>query len=117
MTIDTRSQAPRASVARAAPRRVNIAGIILSVVALSFVADRSRAEDALSDRAGIVKSEFIYEKASFPECHASTIVDTDGGLVAAWFGGTEEGNRDVGIWLSRHVDGRWHATNVAEGQR
>ncbi|MFW6245984.1 MAG: hypothetical protein ACOC13_00900, partial [Tangfeifania sp.] len=37
----------------------------------------------------IVKSEFIYEAddVSFPSCHASTIVETSGGLVAAWFGG------------------------------
>jgi predicted neuraminidase len=63
-----------------------------------------------------VKSEFIYEKASFPECHASTIVETDDDLVAAWFGGTEEGNRDVGIWLSRNVDGHWsNPVEVANG--
>jgi len=53
-------------------------------------------------------SEFIYEKASFPSCHASTIVETqDGTLVAAWFGGTAEKNPDVGIWLSRKIDGKW----------
>ena len=32
---------------------------------------------------------------------------TPEGLVAAWFGGTEEGHDDVGIWLSRHVGGAW----------
>ena len=53
-------------------------------------------------------SEFIYENASFPSCHASTIVETqDGTLVAAWFGGTAEKNPDVGIWLSRKIDGKW----------
>jgi predicted neuraminidase len=68
------------------------------------------------DRAGIVKSEFIYEKAPFPSCHASTIVEIDGSLVAAWFGGTDEGDRDVGIWLSRNVEGRWTApVEVANG--
>jgi predicted neuraminidase len=56
---------------------------------------------------GIVSFEFIYESAPFPECHASTIVETPRGLVAAWFGGTEEGHEDVGIWVSRHVDGGW----------
>lgn len=56
---------------------------------------------------GIVRAEFIYERAAFPECHASTIVSTKSGLVAAWFGGTEEGHRDVGIWLSRHVGKAW----------
>jgi predicted neuraminidase len=50
---------------------------------------------------GLLSSEFIYEKATFPSCHASTIEQTPRGLVAAWFGGTDEGNRDVGIWFSR----------------
>jgi predicted neuraminidase len=69
-----------------------------------------------ADQAGIVKSQFIYEKAPFPECHASTIEESKGSLVAAWFGGTEEGDNDVGIWVSRHVEGRWSApVEVATG--
>ncbi len=65
----------------------------------------------------VVISEFIYTSAPFPECHASTIVETAAGtLVAAWFGGTEEGHSDVGIWLSRHIDGAWTApVEVADG--
>lgn len=55
----------------------------------------------------LVKSEFIYETAPFPECHASTIAESSRGLVAAWFGGTAEKNPDVGIWLSRHEEGKW----------
>ena len=57
----------------------------------------------------IVKSEFIYEKASFDSCHASTIAETPSGLVAAWFGGTDEGNKDVSIWTSRQEKGKWTA--------
>jgi predicted neuraminidase len=34
-------------------------------------------------------------------------VETPRGLVAAWFAGTHEKNPDVGIWVSRHVDGGW----------
>ena len=56
---------------------------------------------------GLVKSGFIYETAPFPECHASTIAEPPGGLVAAWFGGTGERNPDVGIWVARHEDGKW----------
>ena len=42
------------------------------------------------------------------EAHASTIESlSDGTLVAAWFGGTKEGNDDVAIWCSRYVNGRW----------
>ena len=64
----------------------------------------------------IVKSEFIYDKAPFTECHASTIEWTKSGLVAAWFGGTEEGHRDVGIWLSRHDGKAWSPpVEVANG--
>lgn len=55
----------------------------------------------------VLKSEFLYETAPFPSCHASTIVETKQGLVTAWFGGTAEKNPDVGIWVSRHVDGNW----------
>ena len=46
------------------------------------------------------KSEFVFENAPFAECHASTIVETNGKLVAAWFGGTKEKDPDVGIWLA-----------------
>ena len=54
---------------------------------------------------GLVKEEFVFTKAKFPQCHASTICQTTRGLVVAWFGGTKEKNKDVGIWVSYH-DGR-----------
>ena len=74
-----------------------------------------RADDKLPS---IVRSEFIYEKASFPQCHASTIAETKDGLVAAWFGGKFEGHREVGIWLSRQVGGKWTVpVEVASGGR
>jgi len=64
----------------------------------------------------IVKAEFIFEKAPFPSCHASTIVETPSGLVAAWFGGTREKNSDVGIWLAQLGKDGWTApVEVANG--
>jgi predicted neuraminidase len=37
-------------------------------------------------------------------------------LVAAWFGGTREGHADVGIWVSRQVEGKWtEPREVANG--
>ncbi len=64
-----------------------------------------------------VQSEFIFEKAPFPSCHASTIVEAkDGGLVAAWFGGTHERHPDVGIWVARREGNTWTApVEVANG--
>lgn len=65
---------------------------------------------------GLVLQEFVYGEVPFPECHASTLAETDGGLVAAWFGGTEEGEKDVGIWFARREQGRWtEPVEVANG--
>ena len=49
----------------------------------------------------ITKDQFLYEHASFPQCHAATIVETKkGDLVATYFGGKHERNPDVCIWVS-----------------
>jgi alpha-L-rhamnosidase len=65
---------------------------------------------------GILVDEFIFENASFPQSHASTIEETPDGLIAAWFGGTKEGNKDVCIWTSRLVNDKWTAPEkVADG--
>ena len=71
---------------------------------------------AAQREARITLSEFIYNSAPFPSAHASTIEETGGVLAAAWFGGSSEGAADVGIWLSRKVDGKWTApVEVANG--
>ena len=65
---------------------------------------------------GLVSAEFIFENAPFDSCHASTIVETKQGLVAAWFGGSHEGASDVGIWLSRREGNAWTLpVEVADG--
>ncbi|MBL8865880.1 MAG: exo-alpha-sialidase, partial [Planctomycetia bacterium] len=56
---------------------------------------------------------FIYEKAPFPSCHASTVVEhRPGKLMAAWFGGTDEGAKDVQIWGSEFDGSAWSAPVV-----
>ena len=65
---------------------------------------------------GILVDEFIYETAPFPQCHASTIAETPGGLVVAFFGGTRERNPDVEIYVSRQENGHWtKPVSVANG--
>ena len=79
-----------------------------------FVADVSAQKNKWKD--GILVDEFIYTEAPFPEAHASTIAETPDGLIAAWFGGTKEGNKDVCIWTSKLVNDKWTAPEkVAEG--
>lgn len=57
-----------------------------------------------------VVKEFVYETAPFPQCHASTILETENGdMLAAWFGGTKEKAPDVAIWMSRRTADGWSA--------
>ena len=56
---------------------------------------------------------FIFEKAPFTSCHASTLVEAEQGvLLSAWFGGGKEGALDVKIWLSRFDGKAWTAPEV-----
>jgi predicted neuraminidase len=69
----------------------------------------------------LLKSEFIFERAPFPQCHASTICEVKGGLMAAWFGGERESAKDVEIWSSRYDGKQWSApvsiANGVEGEK
>jgi hypothetical protein len=69
---------------------------------------------AAVERAGLV---FPLESPPTPGCHASTIVETrDGKILAAWFAGADEGEDDVGIWVSRWENGpgrgRWRSSTA-----
>ncbi len=65
---------------------------------------------------GVLKAEFLFESMPVPSVHASTLLETGDGLIAAWFGGRHEGADDVGIWISRHVGGAWsRPSEVADG--
>ena len=51
---------------------------------------------------------FIFEKAPFKSCHASTLVEYEPGkLLAAWFGGDSEGAKNVQIWGSAFDGKAW----------
>ncbi len=83
---------------------------IISLVLINLVSctkEQKKVEFKMNP--AIVHQEFIYsiEKAKTPQCHASTIAESNGQLVAAWFGGTAEKNKDVGIWVSRHDGQIW----------
>ena len=60
---------------------------------------------------GYLRGEFVYSLSErpTPECHASTLVETDNGILVAWFGGTEEKDPDVGIWTSLNDGTGWSA--------
>ncbi|GAP67889.1 protein containing BNR repeat-like domain [Bacteroidales bacterium 6E] len=62
--------------------------------------------------------EFIYpaDNKPTPECHASTVVESGGRILAAWFGGTYERHPDVGIWVAERKPDGWSApVEVANG--
>ncbi|MCA9194758.1 MAG: exo-alpha-sialidase [Planctomycetales bacterium] len=87
--------------------------LLINCVASSFLVALSNAQDlppvAEVGNGPLISAEFVYdlEGRQTPECHASTIVETTDGLVAAWFGGSYERHNDVGIWVSRQENGNW----------
>ena len=56
----------------------------------------------------IMQKELIMRCLPTAFCHASTVLALpDGSLLCCWFGGTHEGESDVGIYLSRRTDAGW----------
>lgn len=86
------------------------------IVFLFSIAASAQRATLAQPAAGVLLEEFIYDAAPFPECHASTIEETKEGLIASWFGGTEEKDPDVCIYVSRKIDGKWTTPEqVADG--
>jgi predicted neuraminidase len=82
------------------------------------VREEGRASPAwIAAQPGLLSEEFIGSHPGTSMCHASTIVQVDDGLVAAWFGGNYEGHRGVSIWSSRcPTGGSWsEPVQVADG--
>lgn len=96
----------------------------INLCLLVLLASVVNAQNLFKGTNAIVNAEFIYQRqdVTFPECHASTIVETTEGLLAAWFGGTEERNPDVCIYAATKIHGRWSrpvmvADGVQDGKR
>jgi predicted neuraminidase len=88
---------------------------IIALIALWATTSNVKAQ-ITKWQSGIIKEEFLYEKAPFPSCHSATIAETATGLVAAYFGGTKERHPDVEIYISRQVEGKWlPPVSVANG--
>jgi alpha-L-rhamnosidase len=88
--------------------------IVIAAIIPAFFSDA--CSQTVKWKKGILVDEFIYTQAPFPQAHASTIAETPAGLIAAWFGGTKEGNKDVCIWTSRLINNQWTApAKVADG--
>jgi alpha-L-rhamnosidase len=90
--------------------------IVKGIILFSCISHAMIGNAQKNWKKGILVDEFIFENASFPQSHAGTIAETPEGLIAAWFGGTKEGNKDVCIWLSHLVNEKWTAPeNIADG--
>ena len=96
-------------------KRTFRAGLALSCLAvLSFASYAPAASTSLP--AAIRGSDFVGSVQATPQSHAATLVQTPSGLLAAWFGGKQERDPGVGIWMSRQQAGRWSApVEVADG--
>ena len=80
---------------------------LFAVLAFSMPIARAQGAGANTPMPGLISSQFIANSPPTPSCHASTIVESDKSLIAAWFGGSEEGARDVVIWMSRNDGSGW----------
>lgn len=69
------------------------------------------------DNLKLKDSSFIFSQAPFESCHASTVVQSTGKrLIAAWFGGKNEGDTSVSIWMSTKEKKGWSKPKmIADG--
>lgn len=92
-------------------------GLIVVLVGGCRVMDARAGQAAQHD--AVLRAELIFplENPPTPGCHASTIVQSrEGQILAAWFAGADEGEDDVGIWVSRWEGGAWsRPVEVASG--
>lgn len=87
-------------------------------LSLSLMIAALSVKNSDTAKPGVVLEEFLYTSASFPSCHAVTMVELPNkDLLATYFGGTAERNPDVEIRLQRKkADGSWTPpVSVADG--
>ena len=79
---------------------------IASLTAILLVTLSCNAQDTWKK----TSAEFIFTNPPFNGCHASTLVSlSHNKILAAWFGGSHEGAKDVCIWISQRENGKWTA--------
>jgi hypothetical protein len=71
------------------------------------VQEKEKRDKLRSIQVKIILSEIIQAPKGVPSAHASTIVETNDGMLAAWFGGSYERHPDVSIYTSRFKNGTW----------
>ena len=84
--------------------------ILMLMLCLGACTGRQSLDNVSLD---VLSSEFVYESADFPSCHASTLVETEDGLLAAWFGGSYESHPDVSIYCAAYDGSRWSVPSLA----
>ncbi|WP_166333505.1 sialidase family protein [Sphingobacterium chungjuense] len=97
--------------------------LLLHLIAFNLVIlptfGKTLSKDTIAPSVLKLKDEFLFkEKSFFDQCHASTLEETkDGVLISSWFGGSHEGNKDVVIYGTRKVNGKWDDPKVwADGK-
>ena len=91
--------------------RFSVALVILTALTANVATARAAEADP-----AVVTTEFLTDSPPTATSHASTIVETPDGLLAAWFGGTREAATDVSIWLSRNPGTGWSTpVEIANG--
>lgn len=85
----------------------------LLIIVLILGACRSGGNNAnngtMNNLDSLPEKVFLFgDNPGFEQCHASTLIHLkNGDFIVAWFGGTAEGENDVGIWLTKGRPGHW----------
>lgn len=75
--------------------------------AVAFLAMAGGSIPSTRAASAVVKNEFIFEDGPAPTNHASTIVETTDGLLAAWFGGPKARDPLNSIYSARYDGTNW----------